>query len=189
MKIDITKIVGYEEMSPEEKIQALTDFEFEEKKDGSDEIAKLKNALNKASSDVADFKRQLREKQTEAERAEAERLEKETERENLLKSLIREKDISNYQAKFLENGYDPELAKSSAEAMANNDFDTIFANLNAFNQAKEKSIRAEVLKGTPSPVGGNTEKTVTKEQFNNMTYLERVDLFEKNPDLYAELDK
>lgn len=192
MKIDVEKIVGYNEMSPEEKIQALMNFEFEEKPkvDNNDEVAKLKNALNKASSDVAEFKRQLREKQSESERAEAERAEREAERETLLKTLMREKDISNYQAKFLENGYDPDLAKSSATAMADNDFNTIFANLKAFNDAKEKEIRANVLKGTPSPVGGNPDKAeVTKEQFNNMGYNERAKLYAEKPELYQELSK
>lgn len=189
MKIDTTKIENFDSMSADEKLEALMAYEFEESKNDSEEVIKLKNALNKASSETASFKKQLREKQTEDERREAERKEREAERETLLQSLIREKDVSNYQAKFLENGYDPELAKSSAEAMANGDFNTIFANQKIFNEQREKSIRADVLKGTPRPQGGNTETSVTKEQFASMGYTERAKLFEENPELYQELNK
>lgn len=189
MKIDTSNIENFDSMSAEEKLEAIMNYEFEDSKDDSEEVAKLKNALNKASSETASFKKQLREKQSEAERIEAERKEREEEREALLKSLIREKDVANFQAKFLENGYDSDLAKSSAEAMADNDFDTLFANQKVFNEQKEKSIRADVLKGTPKPKGGNTEATVTKEQFEAMGYTERAKLYDENPEMYQELNK
>ena len=69
MKIDTTKIAGYAEMSAEEKLKALEEYEIETPHDNGDEVTKLKNALSKANSDAAEWKRQFREKQTEQERA------------------------------------------------------------------------------------------------------------------------
>ena len=58
MKIDVSKISGYAEMSAEEKVKALEAFESEEKQTkDSDEVIKLKEALNKATSEAAQNKR------------------------------------------------------------------------------------------------------------------------------------
>ena len=78
MKINVNAIEGFDAMSDEEKVKALLGFEIEAPapKDNNDEVTKLKTALSKANSEAADWKRQLREKQTEQERAEAERAER-----------------------------------------------------------------------------------------------------------------
>ena len=56
------KITGYAEMSAEEKLKALEEFEIETPKDSNEEVTKLKAALSKANSDAAEWKRQFREK-------------------------------------------------------------------------------------------------------------------------------
>ena len=94
MKIDTSKITGYAEMSAEEKLKALEEFEIETPTDNGDEVTKLRNALSKANSDAAEWKRQFREKQTEQERAEAERAEREKAVEEELRGLRREKTVS-----------------------------------------------------------------------------------------------
>ena len=76
-KIDVSKIEGYSEMSAEDKLKALEAYEFETPAPKeSEETTRLKAALSKANSESAEWKRQLREKQTESERAEAERKER-----------------------------------------------------------------------------------------------------------------
>ena len=106
MKIDTTRIEGYADMTAEEKLKALEEFEIEVPKDNSEEVTKLKTALSKANSDAAEWKRQFREKQTEAERAEAERQEREKAVEDELRSLRRDKTVSGYVASCLSLGYD-----------------------------------------------------------------------------------
>lgn len=44
-KIDVTKIEGYEQMTPEQKLAALEGFEYE---DNAAEVERLKNANSKA---------------------------------------------------------------------------------------------------------------------------------------------
>ena len=73
MKIDVTKIEGYENMTAEEKLAALENFDIEEK---PNDESKWKSALDKATAEAAKYKKELREKQTESERLEAERAEK-----------------------------------------------------------------------------------------------------------------
>ena len=63
-KIDINAIEGYAEMSAEEKLAALESFEIPEP-DFTGYVKK--ELLDKASSEAASFKKQLREKMTEEE--------------------------------------------------------------------------------------------------------------------------
>nr|DAE04982.1 MAG TPA: hypothetical protein [Siphoviridae sp. ctO0R2] len=53
-KIDITKIEGYDKMTPEEKLAALEAFEYE---DNSFELEKYKNAASKANSEAAEWRK------------------------------------------------------------------------------------------------------------------------------------
>lgn len=184
MKIDVSKIEGYAEMTPEQKLAALEGYEIE-----VEDTTKIKESLNKASHDVAEYKRQLKEKMTEQERLEAERKEKDAEKDALLKSLLKEKDVSKYQAEFLKNGFDSELALKSAEALADGDFTTVFANLKIYTEGLSQKVKAEVLRNTPTPKGGTDLNTLTKEQVEKMGYTERVKLKNENPDLYKQYFK
>ena len=53
-KIDTSKINGYAEMTAEQKLAALEAFEYE---DGLSEVERLRNAISKANSDAAEWKR------------------------------------------------------------------------------------------------------------------------------------
>lgn len=185
MKIDVTKIEGYAEMSAEDKLKALENLEIEESQ-GEEEIEKYKNLLQKANSQAADYKKQLRDKLSEQERLEAERQEKDAEKDALLKQLLKEKDVSKYQAQFLENGFDSDLAMKSAEALADGDYATVFANLKTYTEGLKKSVKTELLKATPKPDNkGEGGATITKEQFEKMGYTERVQFKKEYPDLYT----
>ena len=157
MRIDTAKIEGYAEMSAEDKLKALEEFEFEAPapKDSSNEVNKLKTALSKANSDAAEWKRQFREKQTEAERAEAERAEREKAVEDELRTLRRDKTVSGYQAQCLALGYTQELALRAAEAMADNDAAAIMACQQEFLDAKQKELEAAALNKQPTLTTGS----------------------------------
>ena len=184
MKIDVTKIEGYDKMSAEEKLKALEEFEIEEPK--SDD-PKLKSALDKATAEAAKYKKELREKQTEQERLEAERKEADEKKDAELAELRKGKLIAEHKANFLKVGYSEELAEKSANAVVDGDFKTIFDGLNMFLEAREKQIKEELVKKTPHPRSDNGNETVTKEQFEKMSLTERTKLFNENKDLYNEL--
>lgn len=67
--------------------------------------------------------------------------------------------------------------------------DKVFANQKKANDAYERNLKAEILKTTPKPDGaGSGSETVTKEQFEAMSYAERLKLYNENNELYNELN-
>ena len=156
MKIDVSKIEGYAEMSAEDKLKALEEFEIEIPKPATDtdEVIKLKNALSNANSQAAEYKRALREKQSEQERAEAERAEREAARDAEIKELRRDKTVSGYLANCLSLGYSNELAQRAAEAMADNDAAAIMECQREFLEVKQREIEAAALNKQPTITPG-----------------------------------
>lgn len=158
MKIDTSKITGYAEMSAEEKLKVLEEFEIEAPKDNSAEVTNLKEALSKANSQAAEWKRQFREKQTEQERAEAERVEREKAVEEELRGLRRDKAVSGYVAQCLALGYDKDLALRAAEAMADGDAASVLACQQDFLENKKKELEAAALGKQPPITPGKPPK-------------------------------
>ena len=171
MRIDTAKIEGYAEMSAEDKLKALEEYEFETPAPKeNDEVTKLKAALSKANSDAAEWKRQFREKQTEAERAEAERKEREAAVEDELRTLRRDKSVSGYVAQYLALGYTQELALKAAEATADNDAATIMSCQQEYLAAKTKELEAAALNKQPTltPGAPPTAKQAEEEATNKL---------------------
>lgn len=154
-KIDVSKVEKYAEMTAEEKVAFFEAYEIPDAVPASnDESAKLKDALSRANSQAAEYKKLLREKQTEQERAEAERAEHEKAVEEELKGLRRDKTVSGYVAQCLALGYDKDLALRAAEAMADNDAAAILACQQDFLEAKQKEIEANALNHQPKLTSG-----------------------------------
>ena len=157
MRIDTTKIEGYADMTAEDKLKALEEFEIEvpASQDISEEVNRLKTALSKSNSECAEWKHKYRETQTEAERAEAERAEREKAVEDELRTLRRDKTVSGYQAQCLALGYTQDLALRAAEAMADNDAAAIMACQQEFLDAKQKELEAAALNKQPTLTTGS----------------------------------
>jgi len=180
-KIDISKIEGYETMTVEEKLAALEAYE----PDMSGFVKK--ELLEKANSEAAGYKKQLRERMTEEEAAKAKAAE---DMASVMAELekYRAKDaINEYTVQFLGIGYDEKLAKSTAEALHKGDMATMFKNHAVFVAEHEKAMKAELLKSTPTPPAGDGDKGITKEAFQKMTLAEKQKFFAENPDKYKEL--
>lgn len=155
MKFDSNLIPGFGEMTADEKVEALLNFEIETPKvDESEETRRLKQALSKANSEASEWKKALREKQTEAERAEAERKEREAAVENELRSLRRDKTVSGYLAQYLALGYSKELALKAAEAKADGDAATDFECQREHQEAMRKEMEAATLSKQPTLTTG-----------------------------------
>ena len=91
MKIDVSKIEGFDSMTAEQKVEALTSYEYDDNK----ALLSQRNAENAAKKkEIEDLKAQLAAKMTADEKAEAERLEAEKAREEELKSLRRQVVVS-----------------------------------------------------------------------------------------------
>lgn len=154
MKVDVSKITGFDELDAEGKLKAILEYEFDEPKTDNAEIAKLKAALSKANSESAEWKRQFREKQTEQERAEADRAERDQKLQDELAALKHDKVVSEYAKQCMALGYGPELAMECAEAMADGRMNDVFSIQQSFLAAKTKEIEAAALNRQPGLTPG-----------------------------------
>lgn len=175
MNIDTSTIENFDSLSAEEKVDALLKLDLP---DNSAELARMKSALDKATSEAADYKKQLKGKLTEDEAAAAEREAKWAEMEAKLKELETEKTISTYKASYLSMpGFDEKLAEDTAKALAEGDMKTVFANQQKASAAHEKKLRAEMVKSDPKPegAGGGNEETNTAVEFAKKLGKQRAD--------------
>lgn len=183
MKIDVTKIEGYETMTAEEKLAALEAYEL----DTSGFVRK--EVLDKATSEAASYKKQLREKLSADEQAKAEQDEAFKAMQTELETLRTEKAIDLATKKWMGLGYDEKLATETAKAMVSGDTEKVFANHAKFIAEKEKSLRAQMLKDTPTPPSGEGSKGMTKEEFRKLTLPEKAAFAQEQPERYKEFYK
>lgn len=186
MKIDTSLIEGYEEMSAEDKIKALEEFEMEE---DTKELDKAKKSVTKANGEAAEWKRKY--KALEQER-DGEKTASETALESLqneVAQLKKAKKESEHRANFLALGYSEEVAKDSAKALTEGDLDEFFALQKKHQEEYKKDIEKKVVLGMQTPVGGATVDayaSLTKEDFEKMNFTERVKLKRENPKIYEK---
>lgn len=191
--MDLKELLGesYKDgMTVEEITEALAGVEMPKADDKSAEIAKLKESVTKANAEASKYKKELSAKLSDDERKAKEDAEKWEQIAKERDELLREKNISTHKAKFLENGFSAELADSSAQAIVDGDFETVFKNLGEYRKSIEKQFKAENVDNMPKPKGGSGgTPEVTKEQFDAMSYNQRVELYQKNQELYEKLSK
>ena len=151
--IDTSTIEGFDTMSDADKISALLSLDIPEKVDLTQYVSK--QTFDKTSSELAEKKRQLNDRMSEDERT---RMEAETQMKDLQSkydALLKKSTISDYKAEYLAQGYSDELAAKAAEAKANGDTAKEFEYARTARAEFEKSLRAELLKGTPKPGGSD----------------------------------
>lgn len=145
---------AYKEGMTEDEISAA----LEGKKNTSDsEMIRLKNALTKANSEAAEWKKKVREYQTDEEAkaaAQKEELEKIIQ-ENA--DLKRAANISDKKAKLISLGYDEKAADETATAMIDGDLEKVISNQAVFLEAQKKIAVADQLRKTPRPNGNGSD--------------------------------
>lgn len=152
-KIDITKIEGYDEMTPEEKLAALEAFEYE---DNSSELEKYKSAASKANSEAAEWRKKHNALLSEEGRKKQENEEELTNLRQKVEALEQEKLIANHKASLLALGYSEKLAEDTAKAFASNDAQGVLAGQKAFIEEQRRAIKEELYRTTPTPPSGQT---------------------------------
>lgn len=154
-----------EGMTEDEISKAVEKAVKAKEKQAEADLTKIKNAFNKASSEVAEYKHKLQEHLSEDEK-------KKSEQEELLEKLQQENAefkkqsvIAQHKANFVALGYNEELAEKTATALFEGDMDSVFENFKTAKADLEKGIRADAMKNTPvPPAGGSTGgKAVTRE--------------------------
>lgn len=179
------RIAGYAEMSAEDKLKAL---EALEESDNSAELERMKNAVSKANSEAAAWKKKHNELLGEEERKKQEQADHLAQVEKELADLRKEKTVSEYAARFLGMGYEESLAKETAQAMADGDTEKVFANQVKFNDALKKAAIADKLKSTPRPgVGSDGGTVMTLKKLRTLSDEEYEKFATEHPEEYKAL--
>ena len=183
--IDVTKIEGYADMTPEDKVAALEAYEYD---DGSN----LKAAVDKATHEAAEYKKQLKALQDEQKKGDGEASQTIQSLKAQVEQLTRTNTIAEYTSQYLALGYTAEMAKETAEAQFDGDISKVMDNQRIFLEEKEKSIKAELLKQTPRPGQGGTGTPsggMTKEKFQKLSFAERAKFAAEHPEEYEQFYK
>lgn len=183
MKIDTNLIPNFDAL-PEDAKAAILGMEFADAPDMSQFVAKA--VFDKKASEAADLSKQLKSRMTQDEQAAAQQAEALAAMQAELETLRADKAISEYTAQFLAIGYDEKLAKSTAAALHKGDMTAMFKNHATFVADREKAMKAELLKSTPTPPAGDGDKGTTKEMFQKMNLAEKAKFANENPELYKE---
>jgi hypothetical protein len=186
MKIkDLLKDAYKEGMTLEEIESALADIELPG--DQTAEVERLKTALSKSNTENAEWKKKHREALSEEERKSQEVAEELKQLREQNEKLLRESNLSKHKAKFLGMGYEEDLANNAAAAMVDGDTEKLFSYQQKHQEALEKKIRAEALKGTPKPVPDKADGAMTLDNLRKMSAQERLEFSQKNPEEYKTL--
>ena len=184
MKIDFSSIEGYENMTAEEKLAALEAMDIPE----PDYTGWVKKDLaDKYASEAAGYKKQLREKMSQDEQLAAQQKEEMDAVKAELETLRQEKAETELTNRWMDIGYSKELATATAKASVAGDTDTVFKNHAKFLADREKALKAEILKSTPTPPAGDGTKKTTKEDFAKMSLVEKQKFATENPEAYKEI--
>lgn len=119
------------------------------------EVNRLKTALSKANSEAADYKKQLRGKQSEDEANAAAQKEEHDRLAQENADLKRSIALSERKAKLLAMGYDESLATETATAMVDGDMDKVMANQSKYLEVQKKANQADHMRKTPRPAAGS----------------------------------
>ena len=152
-KIDVSKIEGFSEMTAEQKLAALEAYEIPAP-DYSGYVKK--DVYDKATSDLAEWKRKHNALLSEEDKKKQENEEELTTLRKRVEEMEKEKLISGHKARFLALGYDETLADETAKAMANGETDKGFANQKKFLETHDKAYKAQLMGQTSTPPAGSS---------------------------------
>lgn len=183
-----------EDMTLEEVEEALKDLNLVDPSTLPKSVSK--EVFDKTASELARYKRELKELQEKSMTAE-EKLKLELEKAAEVQAKYA-KELSKLRATEIfvtaglsEEDYTPlidivvsedeELTKIRAKSMV----DVIASQ----KKAVEKTVKAELLKGTPKPEPGDPSKGMTLDDFRKMSLMDKQRFARENPELYQSIYK
>ena len=167
MKLDVSTIEGFDKMTDAEKVAALMGMEVPDKVDMS--LFVSKDIADKYATEAAELKKQMRTKMSEDEIKKAEEEARYKEIEEKYAELLKKETISTY------------------TALAEGNFEKVFANGEKAKAEMEKSIKADILRGTPKPGSFGGADGVTKSDIMKIKdSVERQKAIAENIELFGK---
>ena len=187
-KTNVTETTGVEPKADEPKADTKTAEEMYAELLA--ENKRMKKAVDKATADASDWKKKFLATQSESEKLSMEKAERDAALKEELEMLRKESKVNKFAKSFMACGYTEEMATKAAEAQYSGDTDELFRLQKLHSENMAKQIRADIMKSMPVPATGNDDDVhITQEQFDNMSYREQLELFEKHPTVYEKLTK
>ena len=185
---NVDETMGNEPKADEQKVYAKT--VEEQMTELLAENKRMKKAVDKATADASDWKKKFLATQSESEKLSMEKAERDAALKEELEALRKESKVNKFAKSFMACGYSEEMATKAAEAQYSGDTDELFRLQKLHSDNMAKQIRADIMKTMPVPATGNDDDIhLTQEQFDNMSYLELKDLYEKHPAIYKKFAK
>ena len=158
MKIDTSKINGFDAMDDAAKLKALLDYEIETPQP-DESIERLKELLSKANSEAAANKRNAKEQAANATIKETEYEKQLAEMREQLAAIKAEKDLADTISDFTSLGFDSETAKAVAIARRDGNRAEEIKLFKAHQETQSKLTAEKLIGGTPRPSAAGTPKT------------------------------
>lgn len=140
MKIDTSLIEGFDTMTPEQRVEALQNFDLDPTKAGF----RTQADFDRVSSESAERKRRIKELEQAGDNTDLTKRLEELEAAN--KALVRENLIASNASRFTAMGYSADLAQEAAVASADGDQTKLFEIQAKFLEAHDKALKAQALK-------------------------------------------
>ena len=183
-----------EDMTVEEVGQALKELNLVDPSTLPKSVDK--KVFDKTASELADYKRQLRELQEQNLTAEEKlKLELEKAAEAQTQYAV---ELSKLRATeiFVTSGLTEDDYKSLLDIVVTADEESTKARAKSMvdliasqKKATEKAVKAELLKGTPKPVVGDPDQGMTLEQFRKLSLMDKQRIAIENPEVYKTFYK
>lgn len=181
-----------DETQVESKVETKEEAKEEEKKPTIDElmveVAKLRRQADKNASEAKEWKDKYRSTLSEKEVMDAEKAEAMAQRDAEFESMKKTLQINELTENFMDLGYPKELAKKAATSQVEGDTSALLAYQKQFQEQQRKKWEKDFLATRPEiNVGSGSGTSYTKEQFDNMSLIERTKLKRENEAEYKRL--
>ncbi len=164
---DTSTIENFDNMTAEEKLDALLKADIPEQVDMSKYI--LKDQFDKKVSDLNSQNKKLKDqmnaeqqKKVEEDEAKAAEAQKFADLENKYNELLKNSTLKEHTISLTGLGFDEKLAGETATAIVEGNATKLFANMKKFLGDYRKAIEKELMDKTPGP-GGNAGKGDDKD--------------------------
>lgn len=183
-----------EDMTLEEVEEALKDLNLVDPSTLPKSVSK--ELFDKTASELAKYKRELKELQEKSMTAE-EKLKLELEKAAEAQAQYK-RELSKLRATeiFIAAGLTEDDYKTLLDIVVSEDEEETKARAKSMvdviasqKKAVEKAVKAELLKGTPKPEPGDPSKGMTLDDFRKMSLMDKQKFARENPELYQSLYK
>ena len=120
------------------------------------EVERYKNGITKTNAEISKLKKDIAENLTKEQQAALEAKNAQEEMARKIKEYERERTVSHYKDKFIENGHDLETAAIMANALPDGVDDSYFAADKKHNEAIIAKAKADAINAQPKLTAGST---------------------------------